>query len=118
MLPAFWEACQPYMAAELRDTYDAAAMRDFATGVQACEDQDPVELLEVLYERVQSGCVLRTVGLSHGDANHGSGSYSALRITVTKAHVSSVTLPFHSRVCESCEWWCLLGPGRVGCVLR
>ena len=65
MLPAFWEACQPYMAAELRDTYDAAAMRDFATGVQACEDQDPVELLEVLYERVQSGCVLRTVGVTH-----------------------------------------------------
>lgn len=91
VLPAFWEACQPYMASELRDVYNAADLASFASAAQACEDQDPVDLLDTLYEKQYvTGCVLHTAGLSHGDASHDAPpAYSAIRLTVTRAHGAS-----------------------------
>jgi hypothetical protein len=71
VLPAFWQACEPYMRAELRDQYDAADLASYAAATEACEDQDPADLLDTLYERQYvTGCVLHTAGLSHGDASH------------------------------------------------
>lgn len=91
VLPAFWEACQGYMANELRDVYNAADLASFASATEACEEQDPAALLDTLYEKQYvTGCALHTAGLSHGDANHDVASaYSAIRLTVTRAHGAS-----------------------------
>ena len=91
VLPAFWQACEPYVRAELRDQYDAADLASYAAATEACEDQDPADLLDTLYERQYvTGCVLHTAGLSHGDASHDAPSaWSSIRLTVTRAHGAS-----------------------------
>eukprot|EP01052_Picozoa_sp_SAG31_P020055 SAG31_NODE_1490_length_8134_cov_3.892968_2_plen_167_part_00 len=51
VLPAFVEACAPYMRDSLQDDYPAADLAQFATAAQQCENQDPVDILNVLYEK-------------------------------------------------------------------
>ena len=114
VLPAFWEACEPYMATELRDLYDAADLSSFASAAQACEDQDPVVLLDTLYEyQYVTGCVLHTAGLSHGDASHDMPTaWSSVRITVTRAHGASAVCydDFHLIQAGEMLDWALLAP--------
>ena len=87
VLPGFWAACRPFMHEAKRDVYNADAMGQFSSAAAACENQDPSDLLNMLYEKKYvNGCLLHTTGLSHGGGgsghNGGPDAFSALRIRV------------------------------------
>ena len=65
VLPGFLEQCRPLMASAMRDTFDAAALRQFDAAASACEDQDIGEVLDILYQlRHLEGCFLDTSGVA------------------------------------------------------